>query len=93
VSICTLETMKRPTLFLGGSLHGKRFSVAGEPDRYDYKLPESRGIRTMINGCQGFDPKRKPLVETYQRVENEAVGVFYLLEGYEPTIEDEGLVG
>jgi hypothetical protein len=84
--------MKRPTLFLGGSLHGKRLSVAGEPDRYDYRLPESRGIRTMINGCQGFDPKRKPLAETYNRVENEAVGVVYVLEGYEPTREEHDWV-
>ena len=84
--------MKRPTLFLGGSLHGRRLDIAGEPDQYVHKLPEPRGKPAKVNGCNAMEPKRKPLVETYQRVENEAVGVIYLLDGYEPTTDDIELI-
>lgn len=86
--------MERLTLFLGGSAHGQRLPVDGEPAVYQHKLPQDKVQPAKLNGCNATAPRRKGPVEEYRRVWVEAAGLaVYVLDGYELGEEDAGLVG
>ena len=85
--------MRRLTLHLGGSLHGRRLEVAGEPGRYIH-APKQRQAKHS-SSAWGNATTPPPMVEPepYLRVWIEPLEIaVYVREGYEPTAEDEGLI-
>ena len=85
--------MDAHTLFLGGSLHGRRLRVDGKPEVYQYRLPQAEVKPAKLNGCNATSPRRRALTEQYRRVWVESAGVaVYLAEGYDPGEEDQQLL-
>ena len=83
-------------LHLGGPLHGRRVDVPGVPRSHTHKEPAPKRQRSRhCYGITQMDPPREGERHKYVRwgvTTAEGIIPVYVLDGYEPTPDDEALV-